>query len=496
MTQDDDDNWQKAFDALSLDAQKIIHTSCAVIFLSGNDAYKLKKPVNFGFLDYSTHQKRLWALGRELAFNAPTAPLIYREVISLHNEPVLLMRRFDEDMVLSVLEEGDAAGLDRPHLDDYLHLGSTLAKVQSLQAACCDPLMAHNLDYVIGSNTENMRPFSDHLGSCDLEDYLTQVKAQANSLKDNISQRFKCGFVRRCHGDLHLGNILWEEKKFVFFDAIEFNDRLSLIDVGYDLAFLVMDLMFRGQKIKANRVLNGWLSHWTQISKQETYSLLRLFRLFLSVRAAVRCHVTAHCALGEGALAQMAIAKSYLTAAIGHLSHAQPKVMAIGGLSGAGKSYWSRKLAPHLDEHFGAVIIRSDEVRKNLFDCAYEDALPEAAYSSEVSQKVLEEMCLRADLCVKAGIGVVFDATFIALSWQEKVRDFAFERGLGFCGLFLECDDTVRLDQLKRRQNDVSDASETIARQQQQPEKLSKNWHFIKPGHININKYPFAFEHK
>ena len=173
-------------------------------------------------------------------------------------------------------------------------------------------------------------------------------------------------------------NIVAEDGRPLLFDCIEFNDMLSEIDVGYDIAFLLMDLAHRGRGEAANRVLNAWLDEAGREAAPDRLGGLAALPLFQSVRAAVRSHVTGH---GGDPKA----ARAYLQAAQAYLAPASPRLVAVGGLSGSGKSTLARTLASGLGGGPGAVVLRSDEIRKRLFGAAPTDRLPKSAYAPEVS---------------------------------------------------------------------------------------------------------------
>ena len=231
-----------------------------------------------------------------------------------------------------------------------------------------------------------------------------------------FTARSTTGFIRRCHGDLHLGNIcLWEGKP-VPFDALEFDEALATIDVGYDLAFLLMDLDRRAGRAAANRVMNRY------VARNGDAAVVAGFPIFLSQRAMIRAHVLAS-AGQESAGGQESA--DYLAAAGTYLDPVTPVVIAIGGLQGTGKSTLARALAPEIGPAPGALVLRSDETRKRLHGLPPEARLPPSAYSPTANAATNEALVEQARVAAEAGHAVIVDATFL-----DPVVRVALERAV------------------------------------------------------------------
>jgi aminoglycoside phosphotransferase family enzyme/predicted kinase len=446
-------------------ADRVIETHIASVFLIGDHAYKLKKAVDLGFLDFTTRDKRAWAVRRELDFNRRTAPDIYLAVTQVVRRPdgqlafdeageplesVLVMRRFDPEAVLSNAPErvtGDFAEA----------LGRQAAGLHA--AADIRPGGAKSLAYVIASNAAHLRQLAGVLGPEAVETLLAATDAEYERRGALLDARGAAGQVRRCHGDLHLGNILEENGKAVLFDCIEFNDALSEIDVLYDLAFLLMDLSFRGQAEGASRVLNGYLDEAARSFAERALGGLAALPLFLSVRAAVRAHVNARAGDHDAA-------RAYAQAAIGHLSWPTPRLHAVGGLSGSGKSTFSRALAPQLGAPPGAVILRSDEIRKRLWGRGPHEPLPPEAYAEGQSERVYGRMMREAALVLAAGRCAILDAVFLKQEERAAAEAVAKDAGVAFTGSWLEAPRAVLTARLNARTGDASDADVRVLRQQ------------------------------
>jgi aminoglycoside phosphotransferase family enzyme/predicted kinase len=456
-------------------ADRVIETHIAAVFLAGERAYKLKKAVDLGFLDFTTRDKRRWAIRRELDFNRRTAPDIYLDIAEVVRRPdgqlamdgpgeplecVLVMRRFDPEAVLSNKPE-------RVQGDFAEALGRQVADLHA--TAEVRPGGAGFLAYVIESNAGHLRNLAPVLGAERVEALLAATDAEFDRRRDLLDARGVAGQLRCCHADLHLGNILEEHGRAIPFDCIEFNDTLSEIDVLYDLAFLLMDLCFRGQAAGANRVLNGYLDQSARSLGEAALEGLSVLPLFMSVRASVRAHVSAHNGDAE-------TARAYAEAALRHLSWPKPELRAVGGLSGSGKSTFARKLAPGLGAPPGAVILRSDEVRKRLWGRKPNEPLPPEAYVEGQSERVYGVLVREAGLVLKAGRSVILDAVFLKSAEREAVEQAAKAAGVAFEGVWLDVPAEVMRRRLAGRTGDASDADVAVLEQQLQRDPGAIAW--------------------
>jgi aminoglycoside phosphotransferase family enzyme/predicted kinase len=365
-------------------------------------------------------------------------------------ETVLRMRRFDPEAVLSNNPE-------RVRADFAEALGRQVAGFHA--GADVRKGGGEALGYVVKSNAEHLRELAGVLGGEAVETLIAATQAEFDKRWSELDARGAAGQLRRCHGDLHLGNILHEDGHAVLFDCIEFNDALSEIDVLYDLAFLLMDLVFRGQAAGASRVLNGYLDEAARSFGDQALRGLSCLPLFLSVRAAVRAHVSAQ----QGDEAR---ARAYLRTAIKHLTWPTPVLYAVGGLSGSGKSTLSRVLAPELGASPGAVILRSDEIRKRLWDRAPRDALLPEAYGEGQSARVYGRMLEDAAVALGAGRPVVLDAVFLKPEERQAAETVGAEAGVAFHGVWLEAPEAVMSARLDARMGDASDADRRVLAEQ------------------------------
>jgi predicted kinase len=274
-----------------------------------------------------------------------------------------------------------------------------------------------------------------------------------------LASRASGGFVRHCHGDLHLRNIVAIDGSPVLFDALEFDDRLATIDVLYDLAFLLMDLGKRGLRPHANALLNAYLD-----AKGETGNLVGLaaLPLFLSMRAAVRAKVEflrANMAAPDRAASAREEARAYFDLAHDFLAPAAPRLVAIGGLSGSGKSEVARAIAPRIGAFPGAMHVRSDVERKRMFGLGQLERLPPEAYALEVTEQVYAACRKRASMALSGGQSVIVDAVHAKPEEREALAALAAAAGVPFTGLWLDAPAKILRDRIAARTADVSDAT-------------------------------------
>jgi uncharacterized protein len=280
-----------------------------------------------------------------------------------------------------------------------------------------------------------------------------------------LLKRGEGGFVRRCHGDLHLRNIVLLDGEATLFDAVEFSDEIATGDVLYDLAFLLMDLEERGLRAAANRLFNRYLAP----DPSEALTGLAALPLFLSLRAAIRAKVEAANAErldGDKRKEARALAHRYFDCAVYFLVAAPPRLVAVGGLSGVGKSALTGVLAPEIGRAPGALWLRSDVEPKAMFGVDETVHLPASAYASDVTRDIYERLIVKTRTALRAGQSVLVDATFAAAAERSAVAAVATEADVAFVGLFLDAPLATRLERIGSRRADASDADADVARRQ------------------------------
>ena len=451
-----------------------IDTHISAIFLAGDRVFKLKRAVTLPFLDFSTLGQRRAACQAEVALNRRTAPNLYRGLATISRlndgrlvlgdggevvEWLVVMNRFDQDTLFDRLA---AAGrLTRDHM---LDLAEAIAAFHSQAEPCPQHGGRAGLAWTIANNLESQRPYApDVFDAGQLDELAARSGAELDAVADLLEQRRHDGFVRLCHGDLHLRNICLFEGSPTPFDAIEFSDTIARIDVLYDLAFLLMDLDFRGLRRWASVVLN----HYQQVTGD--LGALRALPLFLSCRAGIRAHVAATIARqqpGEAGEPWRADARRYLAAALGYLAPMPPRLVAVGGLSGSGKSRMGRELAPFLGNCPGAVVIRSDVLRKRLMGIDMGERLDQDGYTTQMTEKTYQALYDEVAQALAAGHCVIADAVFARAEQRSAIAAIASRLAVPFDGLWLEAKPDVMMERIRNRRRNASDATTGVLRQQ------------------------------
>jgi len=451
-----------------------LETHISIVFLAGDNAYKLKRAVRFPYLDFSTVDQRQRYCRAEFAFNQRTAPELYREVRSIRRgtngrlawgdtgeiiDWVVVMRRFEQHQRLDAIVKTD--GLKLPLIQA---LAANIANFHSRAEARTGYGGTDGVAAVIRENDTCLGraalPITQIARLCERSgEWLRRVG-------ELLDSRRAAGKVRRCHGDLHLRNICVLDGKPVLFDCIEFCETFATIDVLYDLAFLLMDLEHQGHGESANLIFNRYLDLTAEDDG------LAAMPLFLSLRAAIRAHVTA----SSGSVGE---AQSYLDEACQALQPPPARLIAIGGMSGTGKSTIAAALAPALGARPGARVLRSDAIRKRLFGVAPERRLPEQAYSSDTNDRVYGELRRLASVALRAGYSVIIDAVSLRPEERQSFADIARDVGAPFSGIWLEAPAAALAARVAARRNDISDATPEIVELQLQVDPGRIDWRRI-----------------
>lgn len=458
-----------------------IDTHGAHVFLAGDDALKIKRAVRFEYMDFSTLERRRAALENELLINRRTAPEIYLRVVPVTRgadgaleingsgdivEWVLRMRRFSQDDLLSRrAQQGLAPDLLKA-LADTIERAHRDAPV----AAAPDPVRA------MGAIIDELSHSLDAWPLPEAKAFGPLARRMLAEVAPVLRKRAAAGLVRRCHGDLHLDNIVLRHGVPTLFDALEFNEALATIDTLYDLAFLLMDLERRASRAQANAVLNRYL--WRSSAPLDIEGLAAL-PLFLGLRAGIRAMVNRQRAEVRGSSEVPAEAQSYLEAALGYLQPHAPVMIAIGGRSGTGKSTLGAALAPKLDPAPGALHLRSDLERKSLFGVSETERLPAETYTQEASARVYQVLLDKARLALRARHAVVVDAVSGAPDEQAALEAAARAAGVTFHGLWLDAPVELLVQRVEHRTNDASDATADVVRAQASRISPPNGWHVI-----------------
>lgn len=464
---------------------EVAETHISRIFLTGDRAWKLKKAVTLPYLDFGTLAQRRAACEREVELNRRTAPALYlgcravcrdasgRLSLAAPGEPVewlVEMRRFPVDATFDRL--ADAGKLDASLIET---LADAIAAFH-VQAATVE---AEAADTVTRTLTFNDAAFArrapDCLSDAELAAFRAALQAEFERRLPLLQARKAAGRMRHGHGDLHLRNIALIDGKPTLFDCLEFDDDLAEIDTLYDFAFLLMDLLQHDCNNLASRALNRYLE------ASGDYDGLPLLPLYVALRAAIRCHIAAMTPAGRDE------ARRYLALAQRALRSEAPRLVAVGGYSGTGKTTVARDLAPACGGYpWGAVVLRSDVLRKQLQGRVLTERLPPESYTAAASRQTYDALLSRAELLLRAGSSVVLDAVFGRVEERAALVALAGSCGTGFTGLWLEAPRDELIRRVALRQRDASDATETVVQWQlehlQPPSQGERDWTAVDAG--------------
>ncbi len=476
--------------ALSLagtgDPVERIATHGAVVLLAGDRAYKIKRAVKYPYMDFSTLALREEACRAELAVNRRTAPQLYLDVVAVIAEPdgsirsgsgeagrvvewAVMMRRFEQGCLFDRM--ATAGRLDTSLIRS---LARTIARFHREAAPIRGLDLGKAVHDLVRTNRDRLLEHAAVFPSAEVAALTAKALGFVDRQMPALEDRSVGGFVRHCHGDLHLGNVALIDGKPVLFDAIEFNRTFAEIDVFYDLAFMLMDLEHRRHRDFANLLLSAYLE------LTEDYAGLALLPLYLSIRAAVRAHVGAQAASldpdAANASVRRAEAAHYLGQAKAYLDPAPPRLVAIGGVSGTGKSTLARLIAPELGPPPGAVVLRSDVIRKRMFGVEPTQRLSKAGYAPGVSERVFAEIARAAGRTLAAGHACIADAVYGEERHRRGIAAAAAETGAPFTGLWLEANPELLERRVRQREGDASDADVKVLRSQLAHVAAPREW--------------------
>jgi len=450
-----------------------VDTHIAVVFLAGDRAWKLKRAVHYPYLDFSTAEKRRAVCEEELRLNCRTAPDLYLAVRSVNRqadgtlgfepgEPVdwlVEMRRFEADALLEAVAE--AGRLDAALVRQ---LADEIADFHALAEVVRGGSGAARMRAIVEGNRASMAARADILPPDDCELLSRRSLDALERIAPLLDARAENGFVRHCHGDLHLANICIWKGRPTLFDCLEFDSELATIDVLYDTAFLVMDMWERGLHAQASLLFNRYCD---MAGESEGVAAMPLF---LSVRAAIRAHVSATAAAAQAdadhAAQKRRQAGEYLAAALAFLDQPAPCLIAIGGYSGTGKSSLAGALAPDLGGAPGARWLRTDVLRKRMAGRLPEEELPAESYTPDQSALVYAQLEREALAMLSAGRSVILDGVFSKPAERARVAALAKEAGVPFTGLWLEAPADILMARVRGRSGDASDATAEVVERQ------------------------------
>jgi aminoglycoside phosphotransferase family enzyme/predicted kinase len=454
---------------------QVIETHISWVLLTGPFAYKIKKPVNFGFLDFTTLADRAHFCAEELRLNQRLTEGLYLQVLPITGsseapqldgqgpviEYALQMRQFPQSQLLDAVQARGELSVE--HIDalaaQIANFHQQTPRVAAEHALCNAVAIAAPMR----QNFEQIRPMlSDTADLQQLDALEAWTESNFARLEPLLNQRAANGSVRECHGDIHLGNATLLEGRVVLFDCIEFNEPFRLIDIALDAAFLAMDLEDRDLKALSNRFINAWLEHTGD------YQALELINFYKAYRALVRAKVSLF-RLGQEQDPQqcrliLAQYRRYANLAESYSAIPASFLAITHGVSAVGKSH----VAMRLVESLGAIRLRSDVERKRMLGEQSTDLkgqINAGIYTNDASQATYQRLHQLANQVLQAGFAVVIDAAYLKREQRQAAHQVAEQTGAPM--LILDCDapDAVisaRLAQRQATQQDPSDATQAI----------------------------------
>ncbi len=451
------------------EAAELLETHISWVLLAGDHAYKIKKPLDLGFLDFSTLERRQHFCNEELRLNRRLAPEIYESVIPIAGdfsapepdgrgtpiEYAVRMRRFAQTGLLNRLAR--AGELD-DELTDRIADSIAAFHLASEPAAPEQPHgTAETVAAPVGANFAQVRPLLTDTAALERLRRLQEWSGREHSTRlGDFSRRKAEGKVRECHGDLHLGNMVRIGERVVIFDCLEFDPALRWIDVASDIAFVCMDLEDHELPSSAQRLLNRYLEHTGD------YDALTVLPYYMAYRAMVRAKVHAirmsqaaeaceAARLASAVSSCLALAEGYTRPRVGFL-------LITRGPSGSGKTHWARPLAQRL----GAIHLRSDVERRRLTADRppHRGGLGAGRYAPGWNARTYQRLRELAERALSAGFPVIVDATFLARERREAMRELADGLGVAFGILSFEAPAVLLRERVQARLRAGGDASE------------------------------------
>ncbi|MBW4484004.1 MAG: AAA family ATPase [Tildeniella torsiva UHER 1998/13D] len=452
---------------------RLLQTHVSYVLLTGDYAYKVKKPVNFGFLDYSTLEKRQHFCEEELRLNQRGAGALYLEVVALGQtgdtyhlgsgttvEYAVKMVQFPQDTLLSALfERGEltpALMVELAAAVADFHLGAETNKhIRTFGA----------VEQIRQAFDENYEQTTGFIGGPQTQAQFDETKAYTDTFfathGDLFEQRVAKNWIRACHGDLHLNNLCRWQGQLYLFDCIEFNEPFRYVDVMYDVGFVVMDLLSKNCAALATVFLNHY------VERTGDWEGVQLLPLYISRQAYVRAKVTSFL-LGDPSVDEESKRKAAETAA-GYYrlawSVCQPRsgaVYLMAGLSGSGKSTTARQLASQVN----AIHLRSDAVRKHLAGVPLDQRGDDSLYTPEMTEKTYDRLLTLGIALAQAGYPVILDAKYDRQAFRQTAITAIQQAKLPLTILHCTAPPEVLEQRVRDRAGDIADATVAVLQRQ------------------------------
>lgn len=476
-----------------------IETHISIVFLSGQYAYKLKKPVNFGFLDFSTLEQRKKFCQLELTLNARTAPDLYLDLVAVYPRQITqtINAQAAADLPekqLIQLQPNTEAPIE--YLVKMKQFDPNLVLGKHLQKNSLSRHQIHSLAHQIAQFHQNAEPVksTEFYGNPQdlilpmVDNFPSLLKTFAHpeiqyrlnqlydwtiftrdQLKSALIARKESGFIKACHGDMHLDNITLIDDQPVLFDGIEFNEQFRWIDIINDLAFILVDLTFRQKNTLRRQLLNLYINLTGDFKGLELLKFYQVYRAMVRAKiTALRYHQLEDSNSEKQPFWDKALQYISLSEDIAY-NNQPPKLILMQGISGSGKSYYSEKII----DVFDAISISSDRERKRIFGIDPLDRVDEAQkktlYSADMNQKTYRSLLEHSEGLLKSGINVIVDATFLQATHRLPFKKLAEKQHCDFIIFSIEPKlDTLTAQINLRDENNDNPSDANIAVMQHQ----------------------------
>ncbi|MCI5066275.1 AAA family ATPase [bacterium] len=458
-----------------------VETHISHVFLTGSWVYKLKKPLRLDFCDFTTCEQRKHFCEREITLNSRYAPELYDTVVPICEEhsslnlagrgtPVeylVRMRQFDTEMLFLTMLEHES--LTREHI---IQAVESIVSFHHQAQNRSDRWSVPEIEKLLHDNfTTISECTSKGIDRPRLEEVQRSTVTKLQSYSELIEAR-RGTHVKEVHGDLHLKNICIFEGRATLFDGIEFGDRYSCCDTWADFAFLYMDLLARKRPDLAYAALNSYAA------LSGDFEGLSLLGLYVAYRATVRAKVACIQAENNSQPRQQELveeANRYLSLTSHELTRKPRFFIAVGGISGSGKS----TIAQNLSEQFGAVHLKTDAIRKHLAGVPLKSHLSEDYYSPEWSERTYNELLRVASLAAQAGYSVVVDGAHLTEERRDQVESLSRSLHIPFLGLWCEISAETAIARVEQRTHDVSDADTSVVKNQLSKDFGELSWQVL-----------------
>lgn len=452
----------------------VIETHISAVLLTGDFAYKLKKPLDLGFLDFSTLERRKHYCEEEIRLNKRLAPDLYLDTVPITGTPdspiiagkgppieyLVRMRQFDPEQQLDrLLARGE---LTTSHIDNVI---ARIATFHAHAAKLDKDSLLGTPEAVFApmqQNFDQLYPLiTDPTRHAQIERLERWTKDSFERLAPLLAQRRAAGFIRECHGDMHLGNMVQFSNDITIFDGIEFNDAFRWIDIANEIAFFVMDLESRGASALAHRALNGWIE---LTGDHQAPCLMRFYQTYRAmVRAKVACIRLAQPGLSDTEREDILSAyQRYADLAERYTLAHRGALLITHGFSGAGKTTLSTQAV----EALGMIRLRSDVERKRLFGMGSESrsgsGITTGLYTAEATEQTYAALIDHARWALLADFPVVVDASFLGRKQRMRFAELAYSLNVPFLILDVHASESSLRERIGLRENDASEATTAV----------------------------------